>query len=37
MTGASKQLRLSVEIEEERRARLENNAATKEKQGWRRW
>ena len=39
---ASKQLMLAVEIEEERRATLENNAATKrlrlkkEKQDWRR-
>ena len=45
---ASKQLRLAVEMEEERRARLENDAATKwlrliwrqtkkGKQDWRRW
>ena len=45
---ASKQLRLAVKTEEERRARLENDAATngsgwpwrrtkKEKQDWRRW
>ena len=45
---ASKQLRLALETKEERRARLENDAATKwfglamemtkkEKQDWRRW
>ena len=45
---ASKQLRLAMEMEEERRARLENDASTKwlrlametdeeRKQDWRRW